>query len=88
MQGVSNHAGTTPINLRHDAGYVAPQISTYVRKLALEIGGGHVATVGVLELQPGQVNVVADRVQMKVDLRNLNEDLLQEAKKRLQEFAH
>jgi len=88
LHGVSNHAGTTPINLRHDAGYVAAQIATYVRKLALDMGDGQVATVGVMELQPGQVNVVADRVRMTVDLRNLNEDLLQEAEKRLQEFSH
>lgn len=87
LEGVSNHAGTTPMALRHDAAFVAGEITSHVRKLADEIGGGQVATVGVIEMQPGQVNVVPNKVRMTVDLRNLNEDLLQKAEQRLYEHA-
>ncbi len=61
LTGQSNHAGTTPMRLRHDAGYVAAEITTHVRRLALELGGDQVGTVGRLDLHPDLVNVVAAR---------------------------
>ncbi|MBC8445454.1 MAG: Zn-dependent hydrolase [Rhodospirillaceae bacterium] len=87
LKGVSNHAGTTPMHLRHDAGFVAAEIATYVRKLARDIGGGQVATVGVIELHPSQINVVADQAKMTVDLRNLDENLLLQAEHKLEQYA-
>ncbi len=85
--GQSNHAGTTPMRLRHDAGYVAAEIATFARRLAREMGGDQVATVGALTLSPNLVNVVADRALMTVDLRNTDEAELQDAEKRLFAFA-
>ena len=46
-----NHAGTTPMRLRRDAGYLAASVNVFVRKLAWEMGGHQVATVGALSLQ-------------------------------------
>ncbi|MEO8652735.1 MAG: hydantoinase/carbamoylase family amidase, partial [Ramlibacter sp.] len=43
--GVSNHAGTTPMRLRHDAGYVACAIASHAREIARSLGGDQVATV-------------------------------------------
>lgn len=37
--GTSNHAGTTPMRLRHDAGYAAMATATFVRDLVNRIGG-------------------------------------------------
>lgn len=87
ISGQSNHAGTTPMRLRHDAGYAAAEIATFARRLAGDIGGNQVATVGALTLSPNLVNVVADRALMTVDLRNTDEARLQEAEKRLFAFA-
>ncbi len=87
LTGQSNHAGTTPMRLRHDAGYVAAEIAVFARRLAKEIGGEQVATVGALSLSPNLVNVVANRVVMTVDLRNTDEERLQEAERRLFAFA-
>ena len=77
--GQSAHAGTTPMRLRHDAGYVAAAITAGVRAIANEMGGTQVATVGRCEFQPNLVNVIAAKATMTVDLRNTNEALLQEA---------
>jgi N-carbamoyl-L-amino-acid hydrolase len=79
IEGVSNHAGTTPMRFRHDAGYAACAIGRFVRDLANEIGGDQVGTVGSLELHPNLVNVVAQRAKLTVDLRNTDETLLQKA---------
>ncbi|MDA9981772.1 Zn-dependent hydrolase [Gammaproteobacteria bacterium] len=86
ITGVSNHAGTTPMRLRHDAGYVAAAIAVEARRLAGEFGGNQVATVGVNELKPNLVNVIANQSLVTVDLRNTDDDLLKQAEARIAEF--
>jgi len=86
VKGQSNHAGTTPMGSRHDAGYAAAEVITFVRRLATELGGHQVGTVGKLDLHPDLVNVVADRATFTVDLRNTEEELLREAEQRLSAY--
>jgi N-carbamoyl-L-amino-acid hydrolase len=85
--GVSNHAGTTPMCMRHDAGYVACAIAHQARKIAREMGGNQVATVGAIELSPNLVNVIPYKAVLAVDLRNTDEAALQLAEQRLHRFA-
>ena len=79
ITGQSAHAGTTPMQLRRDPGYVAAAITTGVRAIAREMGGTQVATVGRCEFTPNLVNVVPASVTMTVDLRNTDEALLLQA---------
>jgi N-carbamoyl-L-amino-acid hydrolase len=79
VTGQSNHAGTTPMALRHDPGYVAAEIAVAVRRLALDMGGHQVGTVGRVELHPNLVNVVAAHAKLTVDLRNTDEGALRRA---------
>lgn len=85
IKGQSNHAGTTPMSYRHDAGYAAAGIATFVRDLATGLGGDQVGTVGRMELGPGLVNVMAATARLTVDLRNTDEGALEEAESRLRE---
>lgn len=85
--GQSNHAGTTPMRMRKDAGYVAAEVAVCARKVAKELGGYQVATVGALSLSPNLVNVVPNHVVMTVDLRNTDDERLKEAERRVFEFA-
>ena len=85
VQGVSNHAGTTPMRLRHDAGYVAMAIALAARELTQEMGGNQVATVGSMRLHPNLVNVIPNTAVFTLDLRNTDEHLLQEAERRMAE---
>jgi beta-ureidopropionase / N-carbamoyl-L-amino-acid hydrolase len=87
VTGQANHAGTTPMRLRHDAGYVAGSIVTFVRDLATALGGHQVATVGRLSLHPDLVNVVAARATLTVDLRNTDAAVLAEAESGLRSHA-
>ena len=86
VRGISNHAGTTPMRLRHDAGYVAAAVSCFVRDLAHEMGGDQVATVGLVDLKPNLVNVIPSQARFTVDMRNTDEAQLQEAERRLADF--
>lgn len=81
ITGQSAHAGTTPMGLRHDPGYVAAAINTGIRNIARQMGGTQVATVGRCDFHPNLVNVVPSRVTMTVDLRNTDELLLQSAER-------
>ncbi|MPY91827.1 MAG: hydantoinase/carbamoylase family amidase [Acidimicrobiia bacterium] len=80
ITGQANHAGTTPMHLRHDAGYAAAAIAVAVRELCPRVG-----TVGRLDLHPDLVNVVAARAVMTVDLRDTDEAALTAAEKALGE---
>jgi len=86
ITGQSNHAGTTPMSMRHDAGYAAAAIATFVRNLADELGHPQVGTVGKINLHPDLVNVVAASATLTVDLRNTDDAVLSEAERRLAEF--
>ena len=84
IAGTSNHAGTTPMALRRDAGWVAGAIIGFVRDLATELGGSQVATVGRVAFSPNLINVVPQRAVLTVDLRNTCEATLRIAEARLQ----
>ncbi len=87
IKGTSNHAGTTPMRLRHDAGYVAAELTAFVRRLANEIGGDQVGTVGSVKLFPDLINVIPSRAVVTVDVRNTDEARLKEAERRVAAFA-
>jgi beta-ureidopropionase / N-carbamoyl-L-amino-acid hydrolase len=87
LTGQANHAGTTPMRLRRDAGYAAARVATFVRDLAHDLGGHQVGTVGRLELHPDLVNVVAARATLTVDLRNTEHPVLEEAERRLVDYV-
>jgi beta-ureidopropionase / N-carbamoyl-L-amino-acid hydrolase len=86
VQGQSNHAGTTPMRLRHDAGYVAATTTAFLHDLANEMGGAQVCTVGRVELHPNYINVIPSRAVFTADLRNTDEALLRQAEARLAAF--
>ena len=81
IEGQSNHAGTTPMHMRRDAGHAAARVAVAAREIARDIGGYQVATVGVMDLHPDLVNVVAGRARLCVDMRNIHEKELQQAER-------
>ena len=87
LTGQSNHAGTTPMRLRRDAGYCAAALAVFVRELALRYGGSQVATVGALDLHPNLINVIPARASLSVDLRNTDEAVLRRAEQELASFV-
>lgn len=76
VTGRPNHAGTTPMNMRKDALVAASQVVLAVNKLGVETPGEQVATVGYFNVSPNAVNIVPARVELKIDLRDLCQDHL------------
>jgi len=86
VTGQSNHAGTTPIRLRRDAGLAAARIAVFLRDLADRYGGDQVCTVGKLGLFPDLVNVVAARAVLTLDVRNTDESALRRAEAEIDDY--
>jgi hydantoinase/carbamoylase family amidase len=68
IAGRASHAGTTPMDARHDAGLAAAAAALRVEAIAQDAGG--VGTVGVLELGPGTPTVIPGSAELVVDLRH------------------
>ena len=88
VTGEANHAGTVPMNLRHDAFAGAAEMALALEKIAREHPeDGMVGTVGRIEAVPGAVNIIPGRVLFTVDLRSLTDGLRQAALRKFKDQA-
>ena len=73
IEGMANHAGTTPMNRRRDALVTAAELALAVNRIAATTPGTQVATVGQIRAEPGAPNVIPGRVVMSLEIRDLAE---------------
>jgi beta-ureidopropionase / N-carbamoyl-L-amino-acid hydrolase len=76
ITGRPNHAGTTPMDQRQDALVAAAQIVLAVNRLATTPPGQRVATVGALQVWPNAANIVPGKVQASLDVRDLDQAVI------------
>jgi hydantoinase/carbamoylase family amidase len=84
FDGQTNHAGTTPMNLRSDAVVAAAHCVLAIER----IGRSElvdVATAGAIETYPGNANVVAGRSFVSFDMRSMDDTTRESA---LQQLRH
>ncbi|MBB5345426.1 allantoate amidohydrolase [Tunturibacter empetritectus] len=86
FEGHANHAGTTPMHLRHDAMAAAAEFVVAVEAYATA-HEGLVATVGKLEASPGVGNVIAGRVKTSLDIRHADDNTRRAAVDALTQIA-
>ena len=79
IHGVQDHAGPTPMRIRHDALVAASAVVTGVRGIAREIGGDLVTTVGNLTVSPNIVNAIPGNVVLSIDMRDPQDATLDRA---------
>ncbi|CDS52023.1 N-carbamoyl-L-amino acid hydrolase [Polaromonas sp. CG9_12] len=66
--GMASHAGTTPMDRRRDAATATAELALYVEKRGASVA--HlVATIGMLEVPNGSINVVPGRCKFSLDIR-------------------
>ena len=78
FSGQANHAGTVPMNLRHDALTAAAEWILAVENLAQRTSG-IVATVGFVEAKPGATNVIPGEARATLDIRHASDRARTEA---------
>jgi N-carbamoyl-L-amino-acid hydrolase len=73
LTGNADHSGATPMSLRHDAACAAAEIVLAAERLAAaEKEPPAVATVGVLQIAPGVMNVIPGSAELGVDIRSID----------------
>lgn len=72
VTGTASHSGTTPMNRRRDAATAVAELALYLEQRAAA-DGDSVATMGLLNVPAGSINVVPGRCQFSLDLRAPND---------------
>ena len=66
--GMASHAGTTPMDRRRDAATAVAELMLFAEQRAVR-DGDSVATVGMLEVPNGSINVVPGNCKFSLDIR-------------------
>lgn len=72
IEGFANHAGTTPMDKRWDAMVTAAELTLAINRIATDLPGRQVATVGRIQAFPGAPNVIPGEVVMSLEIRDLD----------------
>jgi beta-ureidopropionase / N-carbamoyl-L-amino-acid hydrolase len=80
LHGVQDHAGPTPMRIRHDALVAAADVVAGVRAIARQLGGDLVTTVGNLTVTPNIPNAIPGRVTLSIDMRDPSDATLERAR--------
>ncbi|QYY26662.1 MULTISPECIES: 2-oxo-4-hydroxy-4-carboxy-5-ureidoimidazoline decarboxylase [unclassified Diaphorobacter] len=68
MLGMASHAGTTPMDRRRDAALGVAELALYMEQRAAR-DGDSVATIGMLQVPGGSINVVPGKCSFSMDMR-------------------
>ena len=85
VNGYANHAGTTLMQDRQDALVMAAPYILQVKAVAEQ--HGIVGTVGKMDILPGSPNVIPGQVIINLEIRGLDEGVLDLAERQLEEEA-
>lgn len=77
VEGFANHAGTTPMPERRDAMLAAARFIDMANRILTGEPGRQVGTVGRIQAFPGAPNVVPGRVELTLELRDLDDRKIQ-----------
>src|SRR5215210_625262 len=84
--GETGHAGTTPMEMRHDALAAAVEVVAVVEDEASATGTS-VGTVGQMSVEPGGINIIPGRIDLSLDLRDIDEETRDLVEARILESA-
>jgi hydantoinase/carbamoylase family amidase len=87
VHGRGDHAGATPMDLRLDPTTVLAECVLELERLAREAGHGTVGTVGEIEVIPGIINAIAERVRFSLDVRGPEDDAFRGVARDIVAFA-
>lgn len=87
IEGMANHAGTTPMDRRRDALLAAANLIVAVNKTVTRLPGRQVGTVGRIHVEPGAPNVIPGKVVMSLELRDLSAEKIQSIYREIKEAA-
>ncbi len=72
VEGFANHAGTTPMDQRHDALLSAARFVDKFNSIVTSVPGRQVGTMGWIKAEPGAYNVIPGKVRLGLEIRDLD----------------
>jgi N-carbamoyl-L-amino-acid hydrolase len=87
IEGFSNHAGTTPMDMRQDALLAASHLIIAVNRVVTNVPGRQVGTVGRIKAEPGAPNVIPGKVVMSLELRDLSGEKIKSLYEKIEKEA-
>jgi N-carbamoyl-L-amino-acid hydrolase len=72
VEGFANHAGTTPMDQRHDALLSASRFVDKFNSIVTGVPGRQVGTIGWIKAEPGAYNVIPGKVRLGLEIRDLD----------------
>ncbi len=87
VEGVANHAGTTPMNLRQDALLASSKLIIAVNEVINSVPGNQVGTIGKIAALPGAYNVVPGHVTLGLEIRDLSAEKIEQLYAEIQKRA-
>lgn len=75
--GQSDHAGTTPMDMRKDTIVAAAELTIAIEQIAKQCQHNEVATVGYINAKPGVANVISGYSAVSLDARAQSDDDLE-----------
>jgi len=80
VQGVANHAGATPMNMRKDPLAASARIISHIETVAkCQVNPTTVATVGRIECIPNMPNVIPQKLVFTIDVRDITAEGIETA---------
>ncbi|MBI2080714.1 MAG: Zn-dependent hydrolase, partial [candidate division NC10 bacterium] len=74
LTGVQDHAGPTPMRIRHDPLVAAAEVVRSIRAIPAQVSPEMVATVGRLQVFPNIPNIIPGKVMMSCDIRDPSDE--------------
>jgi hydantoinase/carbamoylase family amidase len=87
VHGRGDHAGATPMDLRLDPTLPMAETIVELERLAREAGEGTVGTVGEVEVDPGIINAIGERLRFSLDIRGPVDDRYRGVASEIARFA-
>lgn len=85
FEGQANHAGPTPMDMRHDAMVATSDVVQAVRRITATEGTDLVGTVGSVDVWPNAINVIPETVEFTLDFRSYDDEVVETAVQRIQQ---
>ncbi|MBV7699281.1 M20/M25/M40 family metallo-hydrolase [Streptomyces sp. TRM70350] len=86
VTGQANHAGTTPFELRQDAGRVVTRVAAELKRICQEADPASIGNAGVISFDPAAANVVPGAARVELEIRAGTDEILDAIERSLTDF--
>lgn len=88
INGITNHAGTTPMTGRQDAVQIGCHLINEIYRMSNAYLPNLILTVGQINVSPNESNVIAGKLQFSIDIRSQSDTILKQFAEKLTQIIN